>query len=292
LNTDTPLPPDEPVGENPPEGAMIDYRLGANAGGPVTLEIKDSKGVVVRRYASSDPVPTPDPKLRIPRYWVKTPTGLSAEPGPHRFFWDMHFEPLKDADAEYPMTAVFQKTAPHPTGPWAMPADYSVVLTAGGKSFTQPLPLKMDPRVKASPADLTKQFELSKVLFETRAALQPIGKAYESLVSELAKAKEKAGDKPVKEQVEALTKKLQEFADPARIRAGQSLELDVLSKVASLFGDLQEVDAAPTPQAEAAANEIQSVAKSVAERWRAIAQEVVTLNDALAAAGLEKIKAP
>ena len=44
LNTDTPLPPDEPVGENPPEGAMIDYRLGANAGGPVTLEIKDCEG--------------------------------------------------------------------------------------------------------------------------------------------------------------------------------------------------------------------------------------------------------
>jgi photosystem II stability/assembly factor-like uncharacterized protein len=292
LNTDTPLPPDEPVGENPPEGAMIDYRLGANATGPVTLEIKDSKGIVIRRYASSDPVPTPDPKLKIPRYWVKPPTGLSAEAGLHRFFWDMHLEPLKDGDAEYPMTAVFQKTAPHPTGPWAVPGDYSVVLTAGGKSVTQPLPLKMDPRVKASPADLTKQFELSKALYETRAALQPIGKAYESLVSELAKAKEKAGDKPVKEQIEGLTKKLQEFADPARVRAGQSLELDVLSKVANLFGHLQEVDAAPTPQAEAAAINLQRDAKSVIERWGALAPDLAALNSALKTAGLEKIKSP
>jgi photosystem II stability/assembly factor-like uncharacterized protein len=292
LNTDTPLPPDEPVGENPPEGAMIDYRLGANAGGPVTLEIKDAKGNVVRRYASTDPVPPPDPKLKIPRYWVRPPQVLSGEPGLHRFFWDMHFEPLKEAHAEYPMTAVFQKTAPQPTGPWALPGDYSVVLTAGGKSFTQPLPMKMDPRVKASPADLTKQFELSKALYETRAALQPIGKGYESLVGELAKAKEKAGDKPVKEQIEALTKKLQEFADPARVRAGQSLELDALSKVANLFGDLQEVDAAPTPQAEAAAAELQRDAKSAAERWRAIASEVAALNSALETAGLEKIKFP
>jgi photosystem II stability/assembly factor-like uncharacterized protein len=292
LNTDTPLPPDEPIGENPPEGAMIDYRLGANATGPVTLEIKDSKGIVIRRYASSDPVPTPDPKLKIPRYWVKPPTGLSAEAGLHRFFWDMHLEPLKGADAEYPMTAVFQKTAPHPTGPWAVPGDYSVVLTAGGKSVTQPLPLKMDPRVKASPADLTKQFELSKALYETRAALQPIGKAYESLVSELAKAKEKAGDKPVKEQIEGLTKKLQEFADPARVRAGQSLELDVLSKVANLFGHLQEVDAAPTPQAEAAAINLQRDAKSVIERWGALAPDLAALNSALKTAGLEKIKSP
>jgi len=292
LNTDTPLPPDEPVGENPPEGAMIDYRLGANVNGTVTLEIKDSKGNVIRRYASNDPAPTPDPKLKIPRYWVKSTTVLSVEPGLHRFFWDMHFEPLKNADAEYPMTAVLQKTAPQPTGPWAVPGDYSVVLSASGKSFTQPLPMKMDPRVKASPADLTKQFELSRALYETRAALQPIGKSYESLVGDLAKAKEKTGEKPVKEQIEALTKKLQEFADPVRVRAGQSLELDVLSKVGKLFGDLQQVDAAPTPQAETAALELQRDAKSVVERWRAILPEVATLNAALEATGLEKLKFP
>jgi hypothetical protein len=150
----------------------------------------------------------------------------------------------------------------------------------------------MDPRVKASPADLAKQFELSKTLYETRAALQPIGKAYESLVGELAKAKEKAGDKPVKERIEVLTKKLQEFADPGRVRAGQSLELDVLSKVDKLFGDLQEVDAAPTPQAEAATAELQRDAKSIVERWRTIPQEVAALNPTLEAAGLEKIKSP
>lgn len=292
LNTDTPLPPDEPVGENPPEGAMIDYRLGANASGPVTLEIKDSKGNVVRRYASTDPVAPPDPKLKIPRYWVRPPKVLSAEPGVHRFFWDMHLEPLKDVDLEYPMTAVFQKTAPQPTGPWALPGDYSVVLTADGKSLTQPLPLKMDPRVKASAADLTKQFELSKALYEARKALQPIGKSYEELVSDLAKAIEKAGDKPIKGQLEGLTKKLQELADPARVRAGQSLELDVLNKVESLFGDLQDVDAAPTSQVEAAAAELQRETKSVIERWGAIPRDVAALNAALESAGLEKLKFP
>ena len=61
FNTDTPLPPDEPVGENPPEGAMIDYSLGKEIAGPVTLEIRDDKGKTIRRYASTDPVPPPDP---------------------------------------------------------------------------------------------------------------------------------------------------------------------------------------------------------------------------------------
>ncbi len=292
LNTDTPLPPDEPAGENPPEGAMIDYRLGANITGPVKLEIKDPKGNVVRRYASDDLVPPPDPKLKIPRYWVKTPQVLPITPGFHRFFWDMHYEPLKDVAADYPMTAVFQKTAPQPTGPWALPGDYSVVLTVGGKSFTQPLALKMDPRVKVPSADLAKQFDLSKALYEARALLRPAAKSYESLVAEVTKAKEKAADKPVKAQVEALETKLQQFADPTRVRTGQPLELDVLGKVERLFGDLQHVDATPTPTVEAAAVAIQQDAKSVLERWRGIPQEVSTLNAALEAAGLEKIKAP
>jgi photosystem II stability/assembly factor-like uncharacterized protein len=292
LNTDTPLPPDEPAGENPPEGAMIDYRLSSNVSGPVTLEIKDSKGNLVRRYASDDPAPSPDPKLKIPRYWVKPPQILPGTAGLHRFFWDMHYQPLKDVPADYPMTAVFQKTAPQPTGPWALPGDYSVVLTVGGKSFTQPLVLKMDPRVKASPADLAKQFDLSKALYDTRAVLRPIGKSYESLVAEVAKAREKAGDKPIKEKIEAFNTKLQQLADPARVRTGQPLELDVLTKVERLFGELQQVDAAPTPTIEAAAIAIEQDAKSVLEKWRGIPQEVSVLNVALKLAGLEEISAP
>ena len=292
FNTDTPLPPDEPVGENPPEGAMIDYRLGQGAAGPVTLEIKDAKGNVVRRYSSDDPVPPPDPKLKIPRYWVRPPQALSAAPGLHRFFWDMHFAPLKDVDPAYPMTAVFQKTAPQPTGPWVMPGDYSVVVTVAGQTFSQPLTVKMDPRVKASVAELAKQFELSKALYETRATLQPIGKYFEALVAELAKAKEKAGENPIKEKIEALTKKVQEFADPARVRTEQPLELDALGKVVKLFGDLQDADSGPTAPTEAAAVALPREAQAVIERWRTMPQEVAALNSALETAGIEKMKFP
>jgi hypothetical protein len=292
LNTDTPLPPDEPVGENPPEGAMIDYCLAAAATGPVTLEIKDKKGTVLRHYASTDPMPTPDPKLKIPRYWVRQPEALPAQPGLHRFFWDMHLEPLKDVEAEYPMTAVFHKTAPHPTGPWVTPGDYSVVLTASGKSLTQPLVVKMDPRLKVTPAELAKQFDLSKALYETRATLLPIGKSFDSLVAEVTKAKERAGDKPIREKIEALYKKLETFGDPAPGRPGQPLHFDVLTKVDQLFGDLQEADAGPTPQVESAALAVQRDVKTATERWQTIPSEVAALNVALEAAGTDKIKFP
>ena len=236
---------------------MIDYSLGENSAGPVTLEIKDSKGEVVRRYASTDPVPPEDPKLKIPRYWVRPPRVLSDKPGMHRFFWDMHGKPLPEIEPEYPMTAVYRETAPQPTAPWVLPGSYSVVLTAGGKSFTQPLTLKMDPRVKANEAELTKQFELSKRLQDLRAELQPIGKSYEALVGELEKARERAGGASVNQAIEDLRKKLEEFANPSAVRSDESLELDVLKKVEKLFDDLQEVDAGPTPQQEIALGDLQ-----------------------------------
>ena len=292
FNTDTPLPPDEPAGENPPEGAMIDYRLGQNVTSPVTIEIKDGKGNILRRYASTDPIPPADPKLKIPHYWVSPPRVLSDQPGLHRFFWDLHGEPLPDVDSEYPMSAIAGKTAPQPTGPWIMPGNYTLVLTAGGKSATQPLVVKMDPRVKASTADLAKQYESSKALSDIRAALGPIGKSFRVLVGELSNAKEGAVENPIKEQLEGLRKKLEEFANPAAVRSGEPLELDVLSKVKKLFADLQDVDAGPTSQAQAALADLQREAESVMERWRELPQDVAALNSKLEAAGLEKIRFP
>ncbi|MGH8865911.1 MAG: WD40/YVTN/BNR-like repeat-containing protein, partial [Burkholderiales bacterium] len=165
LNTDTPLPPDVPAGENPPDGAMIDYYIGAETSGPATLEIKDADGQVVRRYSSADPLPTLDPTLNIPTYWVRPPQRLAAEPGMHRFLWDLHYAPVPGAQPEYPIAAVYRNTAPDPTGPWALPGAYTVVLTVGGKSYEQPLTLMMDPRVKTSDGDLAQQFGLSKQLY-------------------------------------------------------------------------------------------------------------------------------
>src|SRR5205814_5600078 len=82
LNTDTPLPPDEPAGENPPDGAMIDYFLSKDAAAPVTIEIKDAKGQLVRKYSSADkPIDTHPKRLRIPSYWIRPPQSVSTKAG-------------------------------------------------------------------------------------------------------------------------------------------------------------------------------------------------------------------
>jgi hypothetical protein len=290
LNPDTPIPPDEPAGENPPDGAMIDYYLGQNAAGAIALEIRDGKGNVVRRYSSADPIPPIDPNLKIPMYWVRPPQILSNERGVHRFLWDMHYAPLPGVEAEYPMTAVPNNTAPEATSPWVMPGDYSVILTMNGKSYTQPLSVKIDPRVKASPADLAQQFELSKALYEIRPVLETINRGLGRLSTDIGKAKERAGQNEVTAQLDAFNKKLQELAGPPSRRASATLSLELLERLGTLFGNIQKVDAAPPPVVRAAVTDIQRESQSIIQRWRTIEeQDLPALNRQLEAAGLGKI---
>src|SRR2546429_9074669 len=72
-NTDTPLPPDEPAGRNPPDGAMLDYYLARPAAGPVVVEIRDRSGALVRRFASDGRPQPPDTAVHIPPPWVPPP---------------------------------------------------------------------------------------------------------------------------------------------------------------------------------------------------------------------------
>ena len=162
---DTPLPPEEPAGQNPPEGAIVDYFLKAKASGPVTLEILDADGNVIRRYASTDEATPPHDTGQVPWYWIRPPQVLSGEPGMHRFTWDMHLPPVPGV-VRYPISAIYKNTAPAPTSPWVMPGHYSVRLTVDGKTSTQPLTVVMDPRVKTPTEGLARQFELSKKVYD------------------------------------------------------------------------------------------------------------------------------
>src|SRR5262249_40561581 len=52
---DTPPPPETPLGQNPPTGAVFDYWLATAARGPVMLTITDASGALVRRFRSDAP---------------------------------------------------------------------------------------------------------------------------------------------------------------------------------------------------------------------------------------------
>jgi photosystem II stability/assembly factor-like uncharacterized protein len=166
-NTDTPLPPEEPAGQNPPDGAIIDYFLSATPAEPPVLEILDDSGKLVRRFSGADrPEPVNEQKLNIPTYWVRVPRIPSNQPGMHRFVWDLRYPPPDTITHEYPISAIYQDTPRYPLGAAVLPGGYTVRLTAEGKSYTQPLTVRMDPRVKTSIQGLRQQFDLETKIVE------------------------------------------------------------------------------------------------------------------------------
>ena len=292
LNTDTPLPPDEPAGENPPDGAMIDYFLSKDASGPVTIEIKDGKGQLVRKYSSTDkPVEANPKRLRIPSYWIRPPQSVSTKAGMHRFLWDMHYTPIAGVEPEFPISATYRNTAPRATSPWVAPGDYTVTLTVDGKTFTQPLTVAMDPRVKASSADLQEQFDLSWRLYQLRLTLAPIGEKFDDIAEELTKLKARAAERPdVTQKLEAFAQTLMKFGPP-HPRPGAPPSLFVLDSTTHLFDDIQDADAAPTVATKAAIEDLEAKVGATMDAWRKLLEsDLPALNQQLKQAGFPEIK--
>ena len=274
VNTDTPLPPEEPAGENPPPGAILYYSLKSQAQGEVLLEILDESGKLVRRYSSQDHPVLPQPvNVPFPMYWFRPPQPLSTEAGLHRFVWNLRYANPPASFPEFSMSTAFgQNTPVEPEGPQVMPGTYEVRLTVDGKSATQKISVTMDPRVKVSIGDLQKQFALATKIYQAieqgDTALAQIRDFY----------RHNRGNPAASQKLEALSRiepPSQEGTEP-RPRAGGS-QAPALSR---LLGALQRLavtvdsaDAAPTTQATKAAEETVSQVQSLVAQWEKINKE-------------------
>ena len=171
---DTPLPPEMVVGENPPEGAIIDYYLAAPAAGTITMTISDGGGSVIREYSSI--APPPDTTMpNAPEYWLAPPVVLATTPGMHRVAWDLRYPDPPTLNygysgnlldyREYTLSwhAIPGRT-PRSTlvGPTVLPGTYTAKLTVNGRSYTQPITVVQDPRVTVPAAGLAAQFHLEQ----------------------------------------------------------------------------------------------------------------------------------
>ena len=299
-NPDTPLPPEIPAGKNPPDGAILDYYLAASSSKPVALEILGSENHLVRRYSSTDK-PEPLDKIAaanpIPMYWVRPTQTLSGEAGMHRFVWDLHYPAPESLGHEFPISAIVHDTVQYPLGAWARPGKYTVKLTVEGKSYEQPLTIKMDPRIKTSEADLHKQFEMQS------GAVKGMNESYDALrqVQSLRmQLKERAGKAKgaLSESITALDNQAAELEGAAQ-RAFFGLpssgkQPENFSTLNQHFNALLTVadsaDAAPTTQASAVYSEIEDALSKLFERWKKIqSTELSALNSSLKKAHLEEI---
>ena len=305
MNTDTPLPPDEPAGQNPPDGAITDYALKSSASGPLTLEILDSAGKLVRRYSSADSAEGPDPATAsIPLYWYRPPHVLLTTPGMHRFIWDLHYQPLPGGGGRgaLPMTAVTHNTAPAPNSSWAAPGEYAVRLTVNGQSYAQPLTVKMDPRVKTPGAGLAYQFALAKEMYDGALDAQSALQQLRSIRAQVKQLQERADQGVASEALAAFDKKAVALEgsgggggrfgggfDPSGA-GGQDTLAGITGLLSMSVGLLQGADAAPTSQVVAAVTSSRIALGSLMARWSELkGQDLPALNTQLKQANLPPI---
>ncbi|MFY9950641.1 MAG: glycoside hydrolase [Candidatus Sulfotelmatobacter sp.] len=294
--TDTPLPPDEPFAANPPDGAILDYYL-PHASSPVTLEILDARGQLVRKFSSTDKPEVTEEELKqqlIPLYWLRPFRALSPDAGMHRWVWDLHYPTPDSTRHEYPISAIPGDTPRLPLGPTALPGTYTARLTADGKNYTASFVLKMDPRVKISTAGLERKFQLetrlASLLSETSQAVQQAG----SIRDPLQKLTQQATGS-VRDSVQIFQNKLMALLGaPAGFLAPPGNENTLIrtnSQIAVLYGQIWQVDADPTASQSEAFAAIERDTSDVMKRWDAFrTTDLPALNHSLSGANLPEIK--
>ena len=300
-NTDTPLPPEIPAGQNPPDGAMLDYWLKSNAVSAVTLEILDSSGKLVRRFSSTDKPAPLEKELNVPTYWIRPERTLPTTAGMHRFIWDLHYPPPDALERDYPISAIFGDTPLYPLGAAVLPGTYTVKLTAEGQSYTQPLTIKMDPRVKTSLEDLEVQFDMDTRIaeamrrdFDALAEVRILRKKLKDLAAHSSPS--------LSPKVEDLDKKLAELEGTTGGYGTQFLSTPAGRSLARLNTGLKSVldivdsaDAAATTQAVATFADVKKALDEQLDRWDEMKKhDLPELNQVLKKAGLSEVdlKAP
>jgi photosystem II stability/assembly factor-like uncharacterized protein len=293
---DTPYPPDEPMGANPPDGAVIDYFLGHDAAGPVTLEILDSAGALVRRFRSDDP-PEPSPeelkRQLIPPYWVRPARNPGTGAGMHRFVWDLRATPPVSARHGYPISAVPHDTPRGPQGVRVLPGAYTARLTVDGTTLSAPLTVVMDPRVKTPESALRQQFEvlsrLASLITDGSRAIRQARALEEQLKALEGRARGATASDigGLQKDVSALLESGTAAPITGPATATATTLSDAVARISELFGSLGQADAGPTAAQASAVEEVSRSLPPLLQRWRAIVdQRVPALNRRLKGAGL------
>ena len=161
VSADTPLPPEVPHALNPPDGAIIDYWLPAKPAGIIRLDVLDAAGGLVRHFSSAPIVPVPEAaRPPHPDFWVATPAPMPTDVGTHRINWDLRRDPPPAFSHGFSINANPGLTPASPEGALVLPGVYTLKLTVDGKSLTQQVTVKNDPRSPASMLALRAQDSL------------------------------------------------------------------------------------------------------------------------------------
>ena len=274
--TGTPMPKDEPLAANPPAGARIDYLLREPAKS-VTLEIRDARGDLVRRFTSAEGPRQPNlAKLRTAPKWVAEPVVLTTSAGLHRFVWS-----LRHAAA----AALVERGHPG-DGVWAAPGRYEVVLDVDGRRLDQPLTVAPDPRLTLPAAAYEAELALARRIESSRARLATAEGQVEALIDDLASRRPQAQDE-LGRAIDALSARALELWGRTRSSAGQELwwlpprSTDSLRFLADALEELayavDGADAAPAPDAAAGVAALEPAVTATLAAWEKLRAEALNL---------------
>lgn len=304
---DTPLPPEVPAGQNPPDGAFLDYNLKSAPQGDITMAIHDSRGNLVREFTSSPALEKFEPAA-VPDYWFAPPIALSKNAGMNRFVWDLRypsppalsygiFPPgLQKYVQFYGTEDAVPGVTPRsqPLGPQVIPGDYEIVLSVDGQSYRQTLHVAMDPRVPVSQYDLVEQFNLlkrmSNGMFASHDAYLAAASLHEALADRQESMKANAQAKNAATAADDFEKKLDAVQNGnSRAPGFGSLNSDLTQAVyAADTGDGRPVES----EHAAVEDACQALAKDFDEWGKLISQDLLALNSLLANSKLEPLPAP
>jgi hypothetical protein len=258
------------------------------------VEIYDSSGHLARHFSSAAMPPHVDlNKLPVAPSWVHLELPPSAAPGMHRLVWDLHYPGMP---SRY---GLFSGVG---TGPWAAPGRYTVKMSVDGRTFSQPLVLKMDPHVKATQADLQKQFDTDQQILTARRQVAAAWKQARNLSAQLDAVRAKAkGNPQLLTALAALERALPAVLGPTPPSSpdfngevgpfNDQASLRYLSGALGMLDySVESADAAPTPDALRAWQIDQQVLHQTLGKWEKITtQDVPRVNRLLEKAGLKKI---
>ncbi|HEX8097955.1 MAG TPA: hypothetical protein VF507_07960, partial [Pyrinomonadaceae bacterium] len=277
---ETPLEPETPAGENPPDGAVIDYYL-KSAAREVALEVRDSRGRVLRRFTNSPPASKELP-ANVPEYWFAPPEVLTAKQGLNRFVWNLRLSDppalpfgfrggrLNYVEYTLPDNAVPGKTPRRqPPGPLVTPGDYELVLTVDGETYRQPLTVILDPRVRVSSADLAAQLDLASAIAEMMQSSYDSYNAVSSLRAALAERvkslSSNTGAKDAADAAALLDKELEAIADGAGEVPGFGFVNRDLARYMTM---VESGDARPAESARGRVRDSCEALRAGLARWR------------------------
>jgi photosystem II stability/assembly factor-like uncharacterized protein len=304
MSQDTPLPPETPAGDNPPDGAIIDYFLKSAPTGDIKLSIYDSQDHLVREFTNVPP-PFDKTPANAPEYWFAPPPALTKNLGLNRFTWDLRYPPMKAmrygyygnvldyieyTGSDHAIPGKFPRELQ--PGPFVVPGKYSLVLTANGRTSRQPLTVTLDPRVQASQSDLVKQLDVETSISDQMATSYNAYDQVQALRTAIADRQKALGIDPTKTDSAKTDPAKKEAADALKALDDQAADIGdgkpedlgigpVNRELGRLAFMIESGDARPAAMLEASVEQYcQNLVKRLAQ-WRDLNQQKIAPVNAL-----------